>query len=190
LASATLIAVDKAKSLQAGPKISRRILQRAYVKISHPSPGIRQLNDNGSISLTVSIKNYGRTPARVTDVVIKPIVVRPGQQLPPLPDYTVRREDPKPQAFLVSDDEFFLHRSYRITTDEMSEVKDQTSVLYIIGYVDYVDQFDQQHRGGYGREYRLGADDRTRYKTDDEFDQRSNLLIVEEKKYNYDQVRT
>ena len=170
--------------------LHNRQVERAYVKISHPPPGIRQLNDNGSILLTVSIKNYGRTPARVTDVVIKPIVVRKGDSLPPVPDYTVRREDSKPQAFLVSDDEFFLRRSLRITPDEMSEVKSKTSVLYMIGYVDYTDQFGQHHRGGYGREYRLGVDERARYKTDEEFDQRNNLLVVEEEEYNYDQVRT
>src|SRR5215469_14667542 len=73
-------------------------VERAYVKISHPSPGIRQLKSDGSIRLTVSIKNYGKTPATVTNVVIKPIVVPHGDQLPPVPDYTVQREDPERHA--------------------------------------------------------------------------------------------
>jgi hypothetical protein len=51
-----------------------RQVERAYVKISHPSPGIERLDPGGEIWLTVSIKNYGRTPARVTDVVLKPVV--------------------------------------------------------------------------------------------------------------------
>ena len=37
---------------------------------------------------------------------------------------------------------------------------------------------------------RLGMDDRTRYNTDDEFNQRRNLLVLEEEGYNYDRVRT
>ena len=106
------------------------------------------------------------------------------------PITTVAREDSKPQAFLVTNDELFLPRAYRITADEMSKVKDGAAVLYMIRYVDYTDQFGQHHRGGYGHEYRPGVDNRTRYKTDDEFDQRSNLLVVEEKGYNYDEVRT
>jgi len=166
-----------------------RKVERAYVKISHPPPGIRHLNSNGSFSLTVSIKNYGRTPASVTDVVIKRIVLRHGDSLPPEPDYTVAREDSKPQAFLVTNDELFLPRAYRISPEEMSKVKDGTAVLYMIGYVDYTDQFGQHHRGGYGREYRPGIDERARYKTDDEFDRRSNLIVLAEEGYNYDRLR-
>ena len=59
-----------------------RKVERAYVKISHPSPGIERLDRGGNIFLQVSIKNYGRTPGRVTDVVIKPVVVARGDQLP------------------------------------------------------------------------------------------------------------
>ena len=63
-----------------------RKVERAYVKISHPSPGVT-LDSSGHIWVTVSIKNHGRTPARVTDVVIKPVVVLHGDQLPTVPDY-------------------------------------------------------------------------------------------------------
>ena len=171
-----------------------RKVERAVVKISHPSPGIEQLDSSGQISLTVSIKNYGRTPARVTDVVIKPVVIPSGYQLPTVPDYTVQFEGPKLKAFLVTDDEFHLSRFYRITPDEMSQVKDTFSDLYMIGDVDYTDQFGQHHRGGYARQYWPMIDDKGRYKTGDEFDQRkfaqrNNLLVVAQEGYNYDRVR-
>src|SRR5262249_1056269 len=156
----------------------------------HPAPGIEQLGSSGDIRLTVSIKNYGRTPARVTDVVIKPVVVPRGDQLPTVPDYTVRPQHLKPKAFLVTDDEFFLDRHYRITPDEMSKVKDLASDLYMIGYVDYTDQFDQHHRGGYARLYYPMVDLKSRYKTDEEFAQRNNLRVVAQEGYNYDRVRT
>ena len=189
LAAVATVAVTAAILLNAHHQLKHnRKVERAYVKISHPSPGIRQLNSDGNIWLTVSIKNYGRTPATVTNVVIKPIVVRYGDPLQPQPDYTVRHEDPERHAFLVSDDEFFLRLTYRITPDEMSQVKARSSVLYMIGYVDYTDQFGQHHRGGYGREYRPGFDDRTRYKTDEEFAQRNNLLVVAQEGYNYDEA--
>jgi hypothetical protein len=174
--------------------LHNRQVERAYVKISHPSPGIRQLDPSGNIWLEVSIKNYGKTPARVTDVVIKPVVIPHDDQLPTVPDYTVQFEGPKPKAFLVADDEFFLSRFYKITPDERSKVVNLQSDLYMIGYVDYTDQFDQRHRGGYARQYFPMIDAKSRYETDEEFDQqkfdrRNNLLVVAQEGYNYDQVR-
>jgi hypothetical protein len=162
-----------------------RKVERAYVKISHPSPGIEQLDPSGHFWLTVSIKNYGRTPARVTDVVLKPVVVPHGDPLPTVPDYTKQTEDPKAQAFLVTEDEFNLSRLYRITPDEMSKVKNLLSDLYIIGYVDYVDQFYQPHRGGYARQYWPTIDRRT----GEEFAHRNNLTVVTQEGYNYDEER-
>src|SRR5690348_14114652 len=60
---------------------SRRV-ERAYVKISHPAPGIEQLDSSGHIWLTVSVKNFGRTPAKVTNVILRPVVVPHGEPLP------------------------------------------------------------------------------------------------------------
>jgi hypothetical protein len=162
-----------------------RKVERAYVKISHPSPGIDQLDANG-VWLTVGIKNYGRTPARVTDVVLKPVVVIHGDPLPTAPDYTGQHQGPKPQAFLVTEDEFRVSRFYPISANDMSKVKAFQSDLYIIGYVDYVDQFDQAHRGGYARQYQPNRDRRNQYKTDEEFARRNNLTVVAQDGYNYD----
>ncbi len=169
--------------------IHNRQVERAYVKISHPSPGIEQLDSSGHIWFKVSIKNYGRTPARVTNVVLKPVVVPHGDPLPTEPNYTTH-EDPKPTAFLVTDDEFFLSRFYRISPDEMSKVKGLLSDLYMIGFVDYVDQFDQHHRGGYARQYQPMIDVKTRYKTEEEFARRNNLTVVAQVGYNYDRSRS
>jgi hypothetical protein len=101
----------------------------------------------------------------------------------------VQYEGPKPRAFLVSDDEFFVSRFYQITPDEMSKVKSLQSDLYMIGYVDYTDQFDQDHRGGYARQYWPMIDSRRSYKTEEEFAQRNNLTVVAKEGYNYDRVR-
>lgn len=166
-----------------------RKVERAYVKISHPSPGVT-LDSSGHIWLTVSIKNHGRTPARVTDVVIKPVVVLHGDQLSTVPDYTVQVEAPKPKAFLVTNDEFRLSRFYRITPDEMSKVKNLLSDLYMIGYVDYTDQFDQHYRGGYARQYWPMLDNRSPNQTTEEYNQRNNLTVVAQEGYNYDRVRS
>jgi len=88
-----------------------------------------------------------------------------------VPNYTVQYQSPKPKAFLITDDEFFLTRVYKITPDEMSKVNALASDLFLIGYVDYTDQFDQHHRGGYARKYWPMLDTKGRYETDEEFDQ-------------------
>jgi hypothetical protein len=51
----------------------------------------------------------------------------------------------------------------------MIAVKDRQSDLYLIGYVDYTDQFKKRHRAGYARIYRPAIDDGGSYKTDAEF---------------------
>ena len=179
----TLWRVNRRQGLDA------RTIQRAYVKISHPSPGIEQLDESGHIWLTISVKNHGQTPAQVTDVFLRPIVVEHGSPLPHTPDYNVDHTAPVLWAFLVTNDEFFHSRFYGITQDQMTKVNGLTCDLYMIGYVDYIDQFGAHHRGGYARQYQPMIDLKTRYETDREFAQRNNLTVVAQPGYNYDRVR-
>ena len=48
------------------------------------------------------------------------------------------------------------------------------------GYVDYIDQFGQRHRGGYARVYDPRLDTEP---------SRNNLLFITQKGYNYDRLR-
>jgi hypothetical protein len=160
-----------------------RTIQRAYVKISHPPPGVERLDDSGNIWLTISIKNYGQTPATVSDVVLRPLVVPHGEPLPRAPDYSMEIKGPVIRAFLVTNDEFFLSRFCTISTDEMNKVKGLISDLYLVGFVDYSDQFGQRHRGGYARQYQPMFDKGR------EFAQQNNLTVVARDGYNYDRVR-
>jgi hypothetical protein len=154
----------------------------------HPSPGIEQLDESGHFWLTISVKNHGQTPAQVTDVFLRPIVVEHGAALrslnlglwvgrfrgvPRTPDYNADHTTSVLRAFLVTNDEFHHSRFYRITQDEMTKVKGLISDLYMIGYVDYVDQFGAHHRGGYARQYQPMIDLKTRYETEREFAQRN-----------------
>jgi hypothetical protein len=167
--------------------------ERAYVKISHPSPGIEQLDESGHIWMTVSIKNHGKTPGRVSDVHLRPVAVTHGEQLPETPDYTIDPETghrgPPLRAFLVTQEEFNHSRFYLITPDQMEKVKDLLADLYMIGYVDYRDQFGERHRGGYARQYFPMVDLRRSYASDEEFIGRNNLSVVAQPGYNYDRIR-
>jgi hypothetical protein len=163
-----------------------RIIQRAYVKISHSSPGVEL--DTSGFYLQVSIKNFGQTPARVTDIVTKPVVVAHGELLPTIPDYTCEDPGPPLRGFLVRDDEFFIPRFYSITSYEMEQVKGKHADLYVIGFVDHIDQLGERHRGGYARRY-FPAIDEMKYETEADRAKRNNLHVVVQERYNYDRLR-
>jgi hypothetical protein len=148
--------------------------QRAYVKMSHQSPGIIP-DDSGRFQISVGIKNYGLTPAKVTDVLLSPLVLKSDENLPIPPSYD-RQDGPIPKAFLFTNEEFFYARDYTITREQMASVKDSTAKLYLIGYVDYIDQFNQRHRSGYARVY-------------DPPIVQNNLSLVLKDEYNYDRPR-
>src|SRR5262249_53150359 len=157
------------------------LAERAYVKISHPAPGIKQLDISGNIWFTIAVKNYGRTPARVTDVVVKPVVVPHGDPLPKNPDYygvAIKLPSRPLRAFLVTGEEFFDSRFYSISTNEVIKVKDLASDLYMIGFVDYIDQFGQRYRSGYARIYYPMVDVKKIDQNEASYTARNNLGVV------------
>ena len=167
-----------------------KIVERAYIKMSHRPPGIETEGITGLFGVTLEIANFGKTPARVTDVFLTHVVVPHKKGLPKIPDYQLPAvRDNIPSAFLVTEDKFFFAQSFRIPKVETISIMELESDLYLIGFVDYVDQFKQRHRGGYARLYQPRMDDRSRFKTDDAFQQRSNLVFVAQDGYNYDRPR-
>jgi len=48
------------------------------------------------------------------------------------------------RAFLVRDDEFFNPRFYSISSYDVEQVKGKYADLYVIGFVDYIDQFAER----------------------------------------------
>jgi hypothetical protein len=167
-----------------------KIVERAYIKMSHRPPGIETEGITGLFGVTLEIANFGKTPARVTDVFLTHVVVPHKKGLPKIPDYQLPAvRDNIPSAFLVTEDKFFFAQSFRIPKVETISIMELESDLYLIGFVDYVDQFKQRHRGGCARLYQPRMDDRSRFKTDDAFQQRSNLVFVAQDGYNYDRPR-
>jgi hypothetical protein len=91
----------------------------------------------------VVVTNFGRTPARVTDAMIKAHVLRKDVPLPPEPDYTpAPGPQEQPKAFLVINDTFQYVRRWKINA-KISR-PDPTHVLYAVGYVDYTDAFGRR----------------------------------------------
>ena len=153
---------------------------RAYVKMSHLPPGL----DTETLTIRIRVKNFGKTPARVTDLLIKPLVLTDGTTSLPDPDYSVSEKEigESKQAFLVTNDKIFVTRKLPLSPADLAAIKDGLRSLYVYGYVDYIDAFKRRHRGGYGRVFVPSLDTGPPQK-------RNNLNVVADGRYNYDRPR-
>ena len=169
-----------------------RVTERAYVKMSHFSPGIEFVQNMGAIHIITSIrvKNFGHTPAHVTDVYVGSLITAVGAGLPDIPEYPPIEGREIAAAFLVADDEFVHHVDFAPTHAETEAVQNGTADLYIIGYVDYRDKFGDRHRGAYARLYDSTVDwVPANMAAQEAFANRNNLTIVSDGKYNDDRFR-
>ena len=181
--------LDAKTSAQAALKTAESIVtaERAYVKISHAPPGIIFLAAVGP-AVNLRIENFGRTPSRVTDVVVTFKAYPMRSDIPATPDYSGAREG-SVQAFLVPGDFFNVGRNSPFDEARANNFRGRIERLIVLGFVDYIDQFGQRNRAGYARQFNPLMDMRDTYGTDDAFAQRSNLVLVTEPGYNYDRRR-
>ncbi len=166
------------------------VSERAYVKMSHPPPGVEMFDELGIYWVQVEIINFGRTPARVTDVWLQSFTLGKDEILPALPQYD--RDDTHPtQGFLVSNEKLFHSKSFRIDAETVREIVEESRILWVVGYADYQDIFGARHRAGYARYYvpEMDVKDAKRYPTDDAYAKRNNLLVMPSGAYNYDRSR-
>ena len=105
--------------------------------------------------------------------------------LPEKPVYDENAVHAQVQAFLVTND--FVSSVYerRIATQQLIDVKEGRSNLWVYGHVEYLDIFDVLHVAGYGRFYVPEYDDPARYGPG-QFEKRNNLVFITELAYNYD----
>lgn len=153
-----------------------RVTERAYVKLSHESPGILWQGNSGKFRVSLRITNFGRTPARVTDVVTNFFLCDPTMKIDELPPSVQHGFSKETKAFLVTQDYFFQHIEMSITPTEQQQVVNAAQKLIFYGYADYVDQFGVRHRSGYGRQYEPRIT-------------QNNLIFPDEGLFNYDRKR-
>ena len=153
--------------------------QRAYVRISHTPRGLRELNEPRSgYQINILIENIGKTPARLTDMVLTSTCVPPNRYLPVPAVYPIdKHTDDFPRFLYGGDDERKALWDFPFTPAEKAEIESGATVLCIYGYIDYIDTFEVRHRSGYGRWYSPPS-------LKDE-----NLNFVVEPSYNYDRER-
>ncbi len=185
--------VANATALQANAVIRA---QRAYVKASPAPPGLElpppydAINEHATCNL--KIKNFGQTPAIVSDVVTIFKLLEVNESLPTIPEYV--REDeiirPFPGSFLGRDEFFYNgHGSAGAIGTFVDDLKTGKVVMAVFGYVDYMDVFGKRYRAGFGRVFLPAINNRAIYDNDQKFSERCNLIFMSQAGYNYDRER-
>lgn len=147
-----------------------RQAERAYVKMSHTAPAFDLVKTIGQGGLTVEIKNSGRTPATVTDVLLQVNWFGEENPAPNEPEYRIDARRISVGFFLVAQESSFHEIRLHIPNEGDGDE------LWLYGYVDYVDEFNQHHRAGY---VRVHLEDRPE----------NNLVFVNRPGWNYDRRR-
>jgi hypothetical protein len=168
-----------------------RTAERAYVKMSHHPPGLHIEAASGLCWLSLQVKNFGRTPARVTHAFLTVKLLPNNESLASKPLYKTNLIDQVYKAFLVTDDHAtYYPMPFGIGAENVPGLQDGTLKLYLIGHVDYVDMFNRRYQAGYARVYYPEVDKREEYGKgevgDEAFANRSNLVFLTEGDYNYD----
>ena len=167
------------------------LAERAYIKMSHRKPGFVFVSKNPFAWLTSQIKNYGNTPGEITDALMSIAILPSLEALPDVPPYARAENHPVgSQAFLVSGEELGIPFPFRIGRQAISEIENATKLLFVFGYVDYVDAFKAPRRAGYGRIYAPQNDIRANFRSNEDFEGRNNLVYISKRNYNYDRERT
>ena len=132
---------------------------RAYVHLSHDPTALRFEVEGFYVTMvvgqaracqchvSVKVKNYGITPADITNVVLTLRISR--EPLPTVPPYDTPAE--AHQFFLVAGDHFDVPGSFPISEDDARSIAAKAATVWLLGYVDYKDVFGQAHRSGYTR---------------------------------------
>ena len=137
-----------------------RITERAYVRLSHVTEGRRAAFDwlqggAGEATMQIEIKNCGRSPARVTGVWLGGRCVPDGKEFPTYFSYREGHSATASKigrAFLMPSDQILIPWALNFSPEEYEAVELGNATLIIFGYVDYIDQFGDHYRGGYGRQ--------------------------------------
>ncbi len=191
--------MQRSIDIAAATLAANKIIERAYVAISHNPPGV----DISNIAITKAgeehfggwqdasvrfgIKNHGETPATITDIALNHFV---GPTIPAVPTGPGTGE----RLFLVKGDIAFDSRHFQLRNVDVNQLG-LTLRLWMLGYVDYIDAFGARRRAGYARVYDPSIDQDALYTNDQgQFDaeryaRRNNLPFVTDPGYNYDRPR-
>lgn len=183
---------------------TNKIIERAYVSLSHYPPGLQipglVYTDEKNVAcrnieVTIGIKNFGNTPANVTYVLVQLFVST--EDLPEMPPYNesgLRRI----WVSTLKGDDFHVFQNFPFSFEGIEDIQKSggsKTKVYVLGYADYIDKFSERHRAGFARWYNPVADDHRLYEdetgkvNEQTWNERNNLLFVTQPHYNYDRPR-
>jgi hypothetical protein len=127
-----------------------RIVERAYVKMSHHSPGLDVSASEARV--VMQIRNSGHTPANVTGAVLKLESLPRTASLPATPIYA-QGQPWSDGSFLAAEADFQIDMRFALSPERFAEIQSDDFSTYLYGFVDYIDMFGVSHRSGYARRY-------------------------------------
>ena len=119
---------DAAKAAQANAAAALeeataiKMSERAYVKMSHASPGLEFIQPGGQYNVRMQVKNFGRTPARVIYVAVNVRYFTSSEMLPLGPP-EIETVTTAVMAFMLPNDEFFFTQAGGIGGDQLVNAK-------------------------------------------------------------------
>lgn len=151
------------------------LAERAYVKMSILDPGVQWRDDDRQFYVKVEVKNFGRTPATVTDTRVYASIREHGDLLPTEFPYPPRGEEARHTGFLVPDEDFPFEKHFPMAKN--SPRLDSSKRLWIFGHVDYI-ALGNRYRFGFARLYEPVLNGGKR-----------NVMTVTEGRYDFDRER-
>lgn len=130
-----------------------RVTERAYFQLSHK--GGVTFPAGEKVALTMQVKNWGRTPGTVTDQRVGPMLImeKDGKLSGPV-DYSGLEKSTSPYTFLVPTGHYNWDIGFEFTeAGVVQAILAGEITLFMVGYVDYRDQFGDRWRSGYARRY-------------------------------------
>ena len=178
LAAFTYFLWRSTSELVKNTKDSDRILERAYIKMSHMGEGLKPGSTIGHYSADIRVENHGNTPGEVTDLHCYIYIGNKDERLPENPD--AERGNQRPlRVFLAAREHFdFRPQDFTVNVSELEECHIGKKILYLIAHVDYRDRFGIRHRAGYARQQDYNASKGI-----------NNWVFVTQAGYNYDRIR-
>lgn len=171
---------------------ANKTIERAYLTMNRHWPGlvidelVHEFNGPPSqhARVIVRIRNRGNTPALATFTLLQYHF----GPLPTIPPY----DETNGQAMNASVGKKgkFVHLAHwTIPTEMILRMKLGGEKLFVFGYADYIDRFNERHRVGWAMEYDRLIDIPGMYRDGKLPKKRSNLRFITTPGYNYDRKR-